>query len=554
VRLSPPLAPGHTGSLRSADQSQWAEAARASTVRRARRSRTWTWLLVHRWLLLTLVAAILLGELPLLLAACCAPDAARGLGTAWFINDFAQYESAMRQGAQQPGWLIYDVFTAEPHAPAFMFPLYVGLGKLGASLGIEPIALERMAEPIARTLLVLALWRFCRALCTSLGAARAALLLALFGGGFELVTGLVGQGALYSGNWAYETNTFGLLFAPPHVPLAMAASLELARLGLHPQAHLRRSDPLAAAVLSATVALLHPFHLPVLLAALMLSGVASAWRVRNAAGLAVAVAAGLGALPVLGPTLATFAFDPFWSATYSLQNVLPSPAPHELVVDLGPTLLLAMGGAFALRTRVAPVGLLLWLLLALLAMYVPLPYQRRLGFGLQPALAVLAGNTLASASARLRRRQAAWLRLGVAAAAASGTSLVLVGIVASGLHNAPLPVYRSTTDLDAVAIWLDTRARADDVIVADWSIANYLAPRTPARVYGGHPVATLQANTKQQLVELTFASAEPWRVAAQLGATWLVWQTTADAGAPPVAFAAGGVRVYHLVTEAEAGA
>ena len=48
-----------------------------------------------------------------MLALCCAPPGATGLGTAWFVNDFAQYESAMRQGAEQSGWLVHDPFTAE---------------------------------------------------------------------------------------------------------------------------------------------------------------------------------------------------------------------------------------------------------------------------------------------------------------------------------------------------------------------------------------------------------------------------------------------------------
>src|SRR5260370_26646089 len=112
------------------------------------------------------------------------------------------------------------------------------------------------------------------------------------------------------------------------------------------------------------------------------------------ANIAVAAIAGIAALPVLLPTVATFTFDPFWVITYTSQNVLPSPAPHELLVDLGATLLLAIAGAVMLRSRVAPTGLLLWLLLSLVAMYLPVPYQRRLSFGVQPAMAVLAANGL----------------------------------------------------------------------------------------------------------------------------------------------------------------
>src|SRR5207302_10020725 len=125
-----------------------------------------------RWLLLVLALGLGIGELPLLLATCCAPPSASGLGTAWFINDFAQYESAMRQGAEQSGWRIHDVFTAEPHSAALMFPLYVGLGKLAAASGLPPITLEHVVEILARGILILALWRFCRAFASGRTAAR----------------------------------------------------------------------------------------------------------------------------------------------------------------------------------------------------------------------------------------------------------------------------------------------------------------------------------------------------------------------------------------------
>ena len=48
------------------------------------------------------------------------------------------------------------------------------------------------------------------------------------------------------------------------------------------------------------------------------------------------------------PTVTTFSLDPFWVGTYSVQNLLPSPAPHELLVDLGPTLVPARSGRLRL--------------------------------------------------------------------------------------------------------------------------------------------------------------------------------------------------------------
>jgi hypothetical protein len=502
----------------------------------------------NAWLLGALAVALLIGQLPLVLAACCAPQGATGLGTVWFVNDFAQYESAMRQGAEQSGWLVHDPFTAELHPAAFMFPLYVGLGKLAATMHVPPEPLERGLEVLARALLVLGLWRFCRAFAHSRSAARWAFVLALFASGFEVIAALLG---LYSGNWSYETNGFGLLFAAPHVPLAMAATLELATAGLRPRVSVSPVWLLKLAALSAVIALLHPFHLPVLLAAVLVGG-GVFWRSgRGLANLAGGLTASLAALPILWPTVATFSFEPFWLATYSSQNVLPSPMPHELLVDLGPTLVLAMGGAVALRGRVAPFGLLLWVLLALIAMYLPVPYQRRLSFGVQPALAVLAGNALVAAAALLEVRRAVWLRLGVVATAAVGTLMLLVSLVASTFRNTPLPIYRSTHDLDLAAGWLDAQVQPQDVILADWPTSNYLAPRTPARVFGGHPVATLHPTQKQFAIATVFAHSGSLAVAQELGVQWLVYgpdEANLPAPAAP-AFQSGAVRVYRLRPE-----
>src|SRR5579859_7874046 len=205
----------------------------------------------------------------------------------------------------------------------------------------------------------------------------------------------------------------------------------------HPSAPPRRLGLLVpqVALLSAVIALLHPFHAPVLLGAILLAGLAF-WRSgRGLTNLVAAIVAGAAALPALVPTVLTFSLQPFWVTTYSSQNLLPSPAPHELLVDLGATLLLALAGAFMLRGKVAPFGVLLWLLLALIAMYLPVPYQRRFSFGIQPLLAVLGANTIVAACARLSQRRAAAFRLATVAFAGSSTALVIVSVVASGFTN-----------------------------------------------------------------------------------------------------------------------
>jgi hypothetical protein len=125
--------------------------------------------------------------------------------------------------------------------------------------------------------------------------------------------------------------------------------------------------------------------------------------------------------------------------------------------------------------------------------------------------------------------------------------LVVVGVVASGVSNAPLPVYRSTTDLDAAAAWLSQRAGSGDVVLADWDVANYLAPRIGAATsFGGHPVATLHPDEKRAEIAAVFD--DPAR-APQLGVRWLVYGPAEAGLAGPAAtpeFASGPVRVFEV--------
>jgi len=123
-----------------------------------------------------------------------------------------------------------------------------------------------------------------------------------------------------------------------------------------------------------------------------------------------------------------------------------------------------------------------------------------------------------------------------------------VSIVGSGFMNTPLPIYRSTGDLDAAAVWLDTQALPGDVILADWQASNYLAPRTPARVFGGHPVATFQAEIKQLQTKSVFESPSSLLVAQGLGVQWLVYgpDEATLTGPDGAAFQSGVVRVYRV--------
>jgi hypothetical protein len=192
-------------------------------------------------------------------------------------------------------------------------------------------------------------------------------------------------------------------------------------------------------------------------------------------------------------------------------------------------------------------------------MYAPVPFQRRLAFGLAPLLGIVVGAALADWShsrgpaVRLHRLA----RAGVIAAALGSSIFVYAGFVASAVGNAPIPVYRASSDLRDVRDWLAANTTTDDISLASWDVANYLASGLPGRTAAGHPVATLRAQERRNRASLLFASPSDQEAATtREQATLLISTGSAEPiyveGARPV-FQRGEVTVVRLTPGTDHG-
>lgn len=469
------------------------------------------------------LAVLGISAIPLALGAVLGPrDLVLG-GTLWFVQDAPQYFAAMREGASAGSWLIHDHFSAEPHAEAFMFPLYVGLGKLAAGAGWSNQAMFAAAEWIGRVLVVLSLAWFAATFLDDRRARRLAVLLALGTLGLAgwaipwwlmqraVGGGVSGIGVAPNVNVFLEMGSFGVLFAAPHIMFGLALTLATAPLALRAQRGGRRWTALLAAC-TISLALVHPFNLPVLLSVLAADGGLRARAQRSLRPLVPPALAILAALPLLAATVLPFLVDPFWARTYGAQNQMPAPPPWSLPIDYGLVLLAAPFGAIAARgwrdeqRRL----LLLWVGLGLLWLYVPVPYQRRFAFGTQPALAVLAAAGLLGANAWMRERAWDGLRrraVNYAVALAASMTLVMtyLSLIASVTTNRPVPVYSWTRAEADAASWLAGKSDERTVVLASPAFSNPLAGAIDGRVIAGHPVATLDMLGKEALVRSAFA-------------------------------------------------
>ena len=474
------------------------------------------------WLVGVAAGVLLLCGLPYVVSALWGPPALQRIGTFWFSRDFSQYQAAMREGASHSGWLIHDHFSAEPHAAAFMYPLYVTAGKLSALLGISNLATFITLEWLGRLAVVGATYLFAAtflalrrqrrlAVLLTLGtlgldALTAPLRLLLDGAGVHALDGLLPE----SINPYLEMSSFGVLLSAPHLMLGLALTLVCAPLYFRAIAgRWFWTALLGAAVLG--LSLVHPFNAPTLVSVLGIHALLTSRRAWPAA-----IVAGLAVTPAALYSLLLYQLDPFWSGTYGIQNIMPASPPWSVVLDYGLVLLAAPLAWSVVRRWPSERRrlLMLWVGLGLLWMYAPVPYQRRFAFGVQPALAVLAAAGLFEMNAWLRRHEVRrlWRRLinyGAVIAGISTALLVYVSLVASAMLNSPSEVYLWSSAEAAGAAWLGEHSTAADVVLTSTEFGNPLGGAIDGRVVHGHIVATLRSDQKAAWVKQFYAVDTP---------------------------------------------
>lgn len=509
------------------------------------------WLRLHqdlRWLVPVSLAVVLLCAAPYVVSTVLGPTEMQRDGTFWFVQDFSQYEAAMREGARGSSWLVHDHFTAEPHAAVMMYPLYVGLGKLASILGLPPMLPLSGMEWVGRLAVLLSVYAFaatfsagtrqrCLAVLLAFGSLGLGAWLVPVRAGLDAV-GAHALAAVLPGtiNPYLELNSFGVLFSAPHLMLALAFTVASAPLYLQALRHHSWMWHLLLAADVAALSLVHPFNVPVLVSVLGTHALVT----RRGSGLIAAAAAAFAATPMLIYNLLVFGADPFWSSTYAAQNLMPSPAPWLLPIEFGLVLLAAPLAWPIVRDWPSERRnlLLLWLALGLIWMYVPVSYQRRLAFGVQPALALLAAVGLVHLDDHLRRARVGQIRRrllndAVAILAVGTSTLVYVSLLASAATNRPAEVYLWTRAEATAANWLAEHSTDQDVVLSSLAFGNRLAGAIDGRVVVGHAVATRDFAHKVDMVARFYApdtsSTERARILSESGATFVAVGPTEQA-------------------------
>ncbi|HZT08071.1 MAG TPA: hypothetical protein VFC51_13665 [Chloroflexota bacterium] len=462
------------------------------------------------------------------------------VGTYLYVQDFAAYLAAMREGATTTSWLVHNTFTAEPHDPAFRFQLYVAAGKLAAWAGASLLTAFAILENLGRIALSVSMYVFLAAFLPEASGRRLAFILAMFGGGFAVwehaISSLLRVESALGLKASMEYVTFVALFLAPHLSLGYAAFLLAFVFFIAALAGSRRALVFLGAAVVA-LSLLNPFNLPVVLTTFGLFSVAR-WVLgsrRQVGTYSPLVVATICAAPILLIDFVTFRLDPFWNTAYSSPIVFHSSMPWELPVDFGIVFVLACLGLIAtFRPHTAarvpgPIGQDVvttggtgsasrWLLIAFLASAFvwsmdPVFYQIRLLLGFQPALVVFAVIGWDAACHRLRRliegrgtseaRAAALARRLVTyptVALASATAFtIFLSLLISLATDTPSAQYRIDPDTYAVGEWFSANTTSDDVVASAPIVGSVLAGMVNGRVVAGQPI-TLHFEEKSAML------------------------------------------------------
>lgn len=337
---------------------------------------------------------------PYVAARLTAPE---GWSYLWILPPYSadsQAYLAWARQAQLGAFLFKLKFTSIHHAPFLFQPFFWAVGRAAALTGAE-LGVVQLAFKCAGVVLF---WTALRRLAERLGlrgaAFRAAMVLAGFGAGLGgLALSLVGMDAVGAhlpvDIWLVDVNTWWSLTWNPLFPFSLALIV------FFMEALDRASDGEAgwewrAGAALALLLLVHPYVAPLLA---VLAGAAAALRRRpgilwKIAAPAAPAAAYVAWISTVNPLL----------ARHGELGRMDSPSWTAIALGLAPALALALWGLALGRGGFLRRHALLWCwaAAALLACRAPAWFQRKLLFGVQLPLSLLAGAGVEAIAGRER--------------------------------------------------------------------------------------------------------------------------------------------------------
>jgi hypothetical protein len=469
-----------------------------------------------RWLILMSSILVLVAFAPLLWIAIQGTGDYQFMGMLLNYQDAGSYLSKMELGVRG-AWFVTFQHTPETHNGAFIQVLYPAIGQLAQLTGMPTLVLFHVARLGASLFMYIALYQLGAAIWTKVRSRKLFFGIAVLGAGFGWLLSSTMASTEFPDLTLQEGFPFLSTLMNVHFPLTIALlSLLVAILiaALRPGAELdpnnERALPLTTGI-SFALALLYPQALVPIggtLAAYVAIAAAQNKQLptRHVRWL---LAIGLPALPLMVYYALIVNYNPAM-AQWNAQNVTTSPPIHIFLLGLGIPLLIALPGIYRAVRRFELDGdrlFLLWLLLMIVAMYLPTNIQRRFGVGLMIPIAYFATRAIEDVWLRYvtRRRRAIVFTVVFSLMPISLLFVLVAPLLLFNMSPQSAGGIMLERDYVSAFAYLREETTPQDVILAAPNVSAWLPGYTGARVVFGHDYETLDADAKLAQVQAWYS-------------------------------------------------
>ena len=473
-----------------------------------------------RWLIFVTSLLVLLAFVPLIWIAVQGTGEYAFMGALHNYLDGATYLSKMQLGANG-SLLVKFQHTPEPHNGAFIQIIYPLLGYIANLFGIPNIVMLHVARLGASLFMYVAIYQLGASIYTKVRPRRLFFALAAAGAGFGWVLAAPMNTTSFPDLTIPEIFPFYSSLMNVHFPLTFALVALLVSIlivALRPGAEhvpsLDRQMP-SASLISLALALLYPQVLVPLGGALFVYALiaivqARRWQPRLARWV---LAVGLPAAPLVAYYWLAVESNPAL-AVWNAQNVTSAPPIHILALGLGLPLLIAIPGIARALRRFEMDGdrlFLLWLIVMVVAMYLPTNIQRRFSATMMLPIAYFATRALEDVWLRFisRRRRALVFAALFAVMPISLLFTLFAPVLLFNFNPEQAGGVLLPADYAKAFDWLDAHTNRDTVILASPQAGTWIPAHTNGRVVYGHPYETLEAETKLAQVNAWYAETDP---------------------------------------------
>lgn len=435
------------------------------------------------------------------------------------IDGFS-YLAKMRQG-QGGAWLFRLPYAVNPGPGVLLYVYYLALGQLAGVFKLPLLVVFHTARFLAACFMFWMSFLFCKRMLAGMRAQWAAFLLILTSAGLGWLALPLGIQA--SDLSIPESIPFLAAYTNAHFPLACGLILASV-LVVEGQSNVRLRAA-ASGVLGLSLGAVLPFSLASLLFFLggwLVTEIGISLRQQDwrrawlswRGSLIPFVALVLGALPwlVYGVWILLHHSE---IASWTTQNLTPSPPVHDYIIGFGGVLLLACVTLLRGKLLRDARGRLLafWAIGNFLLLYAPIGLQRRLSLGLYFPLVCLAVMALEAFELSRSRYRLLFVSLWVI----SIPSIILMIVAGlSGVQQRHPTVVHTHAEMTAYS-WISDDIPPGSVILASPEVGNRLPAFANVRVLYGHPFETPDAEDQKQVVLDLFQ----WTGDREAGLRWL---------------------------------